>query len=247
MVIVILLALLFFKMFQIQYEEKTPRGAKKRCVSHGEQLPKGTEGEHLCRPNMFHTSWALGLHPLYSCTSPFTPSVLQELHPLPLWQVLCISYPILFSLPYSSSHYYLSQHCLFHIQVLQSSPSRNFISFSSLLNSKSCVPLCVHPQLLQLNLQVTEKGGQKSFNLRKRIVEFAVRSEFLWSICWLNIQWGTLWIFLLIVQYMDYYGKDVAPTVLNCFGKSYSLSSGILLHTKDFLFFLFSAWSREAK
>lgn len=34
----------------------------------------------------------------------------------------------------------------------------------------------------------------------------------------------------------DFYGKDVAPKVLNCFGKSYPLSSGILPHRKDFLF-----------
>lgn len=33
---------------------------------------------------------------------------------------------------------------------------------------------------------------------------------------------------------MDYYGKDVAPTVLNCFGKSYPLSSGYFHTQKTF-------------
>lgn len=36
---------------------------------------------------------------------------------------------------------------------------------------------------------------------------------------------------------MDYYGEDVALRVLNCFGKSYPLFSGILPHAKDFFFF----------
>lgn len=100
------------------YMRKRPseRG-KKRCVSHGEQLQKESRGEggHLCRPKVFHTSWALALHPLYRCTSPFPVSLLQELHPLFLWQGLCTSCHIPLSLPYGSFHYSLSQHCLLRI------------------------------------------------------------------------------------------------------------------------------------
>jgi len=43
----------------------------------------------------------------------------------------------------------------------------------------------------------------------------------------------------------DYYAKGVAPTVLNCFGKSYPLCSRILPHTKEFCFFFLSMKQRS--
>lgn len=68
MAMVILMAPLVFKMFQIQHIiwGKDWEQGKKRCMSHEEQLQKGTggEGEHLWRPNVSHISWALTFHPL---------------------------------------------------------------------------------------------------------------------------------------------------------------------------------------
>lgn len=98
--------------FSMLYEEKTWEWGKKRCVSHGEQLQKGTGGEgvHLCRPNDFHTSWALALYPLYCCTSPFPPLCFRNfiLFPRGEGSVCPITFPfhsctVAFIIPYPST------------------------------------------------------------------------------------------------------------------------------------------------
>lgn len=77
------------------------------------------------------------------------------------------SHTVAFIIPYPSTACFIFEFYNPHLQG-------SLFSFHHFFSVRGDVCLCVHPQLLQLNLQIIEKGKKKRLNVRKTRIEFAV-------------------------------------------------------------------------